>query len=814
MQSMIPVLNRDSKIEYRSLRIILDKLSTGKLLLILLLLYLAAVWCLIALPEPLFKVDYSTVVLDREGEFLRVFLNEDEQWCLPPTEQEIPHKLKEAVICFEDKRFYSHPGIDPFALARALWQNLFRFERISGASTITMQVARLARPKERNLRNKVLEMVQALKIELKYDKEDIFKLYLDHAPYGGNIIGYQAAAYRYFGKSPEEISWAEAATLAVLPNNPALINPVEDSETLKRKRDFLLEKLLERGGIDRETYRMARAEPVPDKQIVFETVAPHLAERVKRNAGDKIIQTTIDKGIQSDVNTIVQNYMEVIKKYGINNCAVLIAETESGAVRAYIGSNDYFDAENSGMVDGVRAFRSSGSILKPFLYGLAMDEGLILPQSQLKDIPVNYGAYRPYNYSRKFEGMVSAREALVRSLNAPTVALLDEYGVERFYSFLKNAGISSLFRLPEEYGLPLILGGAEVSLWETTSIYRGLGNYGSFGELTVLYNDGIMDDKLYNNAGIDDSFNNKRRQLITGGSSYLVLDILKDLKRPGIEYSRDLLSLGGQIAWKTGTSYGNRDAWAAGVSPEWTIGVWVGNFDGRESKALTGLQAAAPLFFRIFNYLEKDGSQRWFEEAADLKEIEVSAQTGYRLRENQLKDLAEEVELINVKAPALAKPLRYSPYEKVIYLNQAGTEEVCSFCREPGDVKRVLKAVYPPEVVEHLKARGYRVSDIPSHRNSCPVAGNRNPIQFTYPSAESVIVIPRGLDGEYQKVTARVAHSYEDSKLYWYLDREYLGETAGSHHKTLSLDNGQHVIHVVDGNGYFQEIAFYVRRSE
>jgi len=790
---------------------VISYLTPGKLVLILIIFYLIGVWWLVKLPTPLFNLDYSTVVLDEQGQHLRVFLNDNEQWCFPPDTEPIPLKLKKAVLYFEDKRFYYHPGIDPLALGRAVWQNFSEFDRVSGASTITMQVARLSRPKQRNIKNKLLEMIQAVKIELKYTKEEIFKLYLTHAPYGGNIIGYKAASYRYFGKSPEEITWGEAATLAVLPNSPGLVNPVQDSERLKARRDNLLKRLLDKGVINQETYRLARAEPIPTGQLPFDLVAPHLAEFVKRNSEKKVIWTTINKELQRTVNRLVQDYMDIVKKNGVNNCAVLIAETGSGAVRAYIGSNDYYDEKNSGMIDGVWTPRSSGSILKPFLYGLAMDEGLLIPQSQLRDIPVSYGAYTPYNYDGTFEGVVTAREALIRSLNAPAVSLLDEYGIERFYNFLEEVGISTLFRRPEEYGLPLILGGAEVNLWEITSAYRGLGNLGRFSSLKVISE---REQKEILNGLLKGEKPEKDRPLITEGSAYLVLETLKDLRRPGVERFWDEFSSGWKIAWKTGTSYGNRDAWAVGVTPQWTIGVWAGNFDGRESKSLTGLGAAAPLLFRIFNYLEKDPYQEWFEKPVDLKEIKISARTGYRLRDNLLSGLDEGVELMTVEAPASAKPLQYSPYERVIYLNKEGTEEVCSLCWETGGVKSLLKVIYPPEVIEYLKSKGNKVYTLPPHCLNCPTVSNRNPIEFSYPKQGSIILIPRGIDGQYQKVTIKVAHSYQDSILYWYLDKKYLGQTTGLHNKALILDTGWHVLHVVDGAGHFREIRFYAERRD
>ncbi|MFP4016148.1 MAG: penicillin-binding protein 1C, partial [Halanaerobiales bacterium] len=425
------------------------------------------------LPDPLFSKDYSTIVLDEKGEYLRIFLNNKQQWIFPDEAKEIPERLKIAVTQFEDKRFEKHHGIDTLALIRAVYQNLKNRESISGASTITMQLARLMEPKERTIKNKLVEMMKALRIEMKYSKDQILNFYLLHAPYGSNIIGYRTASYKYFAKDPGNLSWAEAATLAILPNNPANVNPMKNQERLKERRDELLLSLYEDAVIDRSTYKLATAESVPVGQYSFPLSAPHLAEKLRRNQSEDIIKTTINKRLQDRSRNTLLNYLEDIKKVGINNAALLISDTKSGEVKAYLGSHDYFDNENLGKIDGVQMRRSTGSTLKPFLYALAMDEGLIIQESRLKDIPINYGGYTPHNANRRFDGIVKADDALIRSLNAPAVNLLYQYGVNNFYSFLKEAGIRALFREANDYGLSLILGGSESSLWELSQLYRG-----------------------------------------------------------------------------------------------------------------------------------------------------------------------------------------------------------------------------------------------------------------------------------------------------------------------------------------------------
>lgn len=743
------------------------------------------------IPDPLFADNYSTIVLDEHGQLLRVFLNADQQWLMPDDGRAIPDKLKTAVIHYEDKRFTKHLGIDPIALGRAIYQNVLSGERISGASTITMQVARLMQPKARTVTNKLVEMVQAVKIELTYSKDEILKYYLLNAPYGSNIIGYRAASLRYFGKEPESLSWAEAATIAVLPNNPANVSPITNPSALKAKRDRLLLSLHTVGHIDQTTYKLAVAEPVADRQYPFTLSAPHLAERLARNIEQSIIYTTINKQVQDQTAKLLKEYIDVVGRQGVRNGAVLITDTNTGQVKAYAASQDYFDNDNYGKIDGIQMKRSAGSTLKPFLYGLAMDQGLIIPQSIIPDIPISYGGYTPYNVDRSFRGVVRADDALIRSLNAPTVYLLNLFRVDNFYQFLQTAGIGGLSHNPEEYGLSIVLGGCEVSLWELSKLYRGLANYGEFSDIYVL-------------ADHDQKSENPQ-QLVSVGSAYSVLEVLKELERPGLEsyWRRYQSSL--PVAWKTGTSYGDRDAWAVGVSPKWTVAVWVGSFSGREIKGLTGIDSAAPLLFQLFNQLEKDPHQIWFTKPeGELIEINVSPETGYRLK-NEYEQM--DTALIS----ATANPLRYSPYEQILYLNSDETMQVCSRCWDREDLKAVQKVVYPPNINNYLRSIG-REYNLPPHNPNCPALQQTNPISFIYPQQDSHIFIPRDVDGEYQQITLEIAHAYEDIGVFWYLDDQYLGETNDVHTLSLSLDTGWHRLYVIDGEGNSSVITFYSER--
>jgi len=621
------------------------------------MLSIVLLYFLLPVPDPLFKEEYSTVVQAQDGSVLHVFTNKQEQWVLPPDTMTVPEKLKTAVITFEDESFYLHPGVNLQAVFRAIGQNVQGGKVKSGASTIPMQIARMSNPKKRTYFNKLKEIVFAIKLSMHFSKEEVLKMYLDHAPYGGNVIGYRTASHRFFGKEARYLTWSEAATLAVLPNAPGLIYPSRTSKRLVEKRDLLLHKLYTEGHISEQSYRLAKLETVPDRFISFDSKAPHLARKLKNTYPDKwILHTTIDKNMQEQCNRIAERYKHIYESFGINNLAILIAETKSGAVNAYVGSPAFFDFQHSGQVDGVMAARSSGSTLKPFLYALSMDEGLIAQDSYLRDLPTYFEGFSPMNANRDFQGVVTARDALVQSLNIPAVRLLNSYGTFQFYSFLKLAGVSTLFRSADEYGLPLILGGSEVTVWDMVMLYRGLANRGVFS----------------NNLLLEEETARQSAQLISGGSCYLTMDILKDLKRPGSEYFWERFSGSRPIAWKTGTSYANKDAWAIGVTPKYTIAVWVGNFDGESNKNLSGATTAGPILFDLLQMLPQKHSKEWFaKQPRDYKGVRLCALSGFRAT-----DACPEQK--DVPVPVGSKPLKSCEYHYFRYFSQDRRYQCCS----------------------------------------------------------------------------------------------------------------------------------------
>lgn len=755
-------------------------------------LFLVCLYFAVPPPVPLFSADYSTVVIDEKGEILRAFLNTDEQWCFPPrTDIPVPEKLEKAVLSFEDRYFYYHPGINPFALARAFYHNWVSGRIVSGASTITMQVARLMQPKKRTYCNKAREMLQALRIELHYSKEDILRLYLDHAPYGGNIIGCQAASLRYFQKMPKDLTWGEAAILAVLPNAPGEVSPFSNQEQLRRKRNRLLARLRDDGVIDKETCDLALLEAIPAAAVPFQMRAPHLAQFLK-GAHSGIIKTTIKKELQEQTEDLVHQHVVYLRRKGVRNGAAVVTETRSGKVRAYVGSQDFFDTAGHGQVDGVRAPRSSGSLLKPVLYALCIDEGIILPQTLIKDVPSYYGAFSPCNADETFNGLVPAKEALVKSLNVPAVRLLYTYGPYPFYHVLKSAGLTTLFRASDDYGLTMVLGGAEVTLWDMAMLFRGFGNAGRFRPLHVLADGG------------DEKRGDASSPLISPAACYLTLDMLRELKRPGAEYYWEQYQNQWPLAWKTGTSYGQRDGWAVGVSPEWTIAVWVGNFDGEGNANLSGARCAGPLLFDIFNALPKNVEQSWFEKPqVDFVPAEVCLDTGFLAGPHCEKRIIVDV-------PRHMKPMKMCPYHQSIYVTEDEQHQVCSLCWEPGHYKHVRRLVYPPDVTQYLRERGQIISAIPPHKPYCVAHTETLPLQIVYPQEKSRLWVPRDFDGILQKVALQVAHREAGRMLYWYMDDRFIGSSKDRHVKASTLTKGWHTLEVVDAEGNRDQKQFYV----
>ena len=747
--------------------------------------------------DKVFQVPNSQLVFDTHQRLMWASLAKDEQYRFPPDSLVLPQKYIRALLSYEDQRFYDHPGVDPLALIQAAWTNLKSGNRLRGGSTITMQIARLANPKPRTYINKLFECLVALKIDLHLSKEEILKLYAANVPMGGNIVGIQSASYYYYGKPVQEITWAEAALFSVIPNAPSLMNLKKRRPELIAKRNQLLQKLYNKGHIDSTTFRLACLEFLPEKENNLPFIAPHFTRWVlEQDSKEHRITTTVDINIQRQVENAAKLHFDYLSNQGIRNLSVLVAESHSGKIRAYLGSQNFYDSLNSGQVDGIRAYRSTGSVLKTFLTAKVLDRGPYTMISKIQDVPTFYGTFVPQNADKHYAGLVSLKNMLIRSKNVPFVRLLNAYGVNDFYDFLKEAGLKGLFRSAGDYGLSLILGGAEASLFEVVRLYLSIGQMGKSASL-----------RWNEKAGPDDR-PIRSTQLYSEGSAWLVLKTLQELSRPGIESYTHLFSNRIPVSWKTGTSYGHRDAWAIGVNKQWTIGVWVGNFDGEGNAALSGVQSAAPLLFSLFNSLSKKELLLDFEEPEyDLIFKECCNESGYPAGPSC-------PEISHIQVPRAAFTPGTCPYHQRFLTDQKSGREICSLCWKGLIQQWEIRFILPPLVQEIMQKNGYTVDRIPKHSSNCLYATKTQRIQLLYPVNGIRIFIPRDLDGKYEKIVFSAKHQRPESHLFWYLNSKLIGETRGEHTLLLDLDPGNYQLTVQDEIGYTIKVNFSAYKNE
>jgi len=745
----------------------------------------------------LFPDTYSRLVFDNQNQLMRVTLAKDEQYRFPYKKDDLPEKYKKALIFYEDKRFYYHPGVDPFAMLHAVWQNIQSGEILRGGSTITMQLVRLSKPRERTYLNKLVECFSALRYSFHFSKNEILGEYAAHVPMGGNIVGIETASNYYFGKSLTEITWAEAALLVVLPNSPSRINLARSRDILLKKRNALLKRLHDNNYLDSTTYHLAIDEPLisPENKLPFK--APHFTNYLLKTQPElSVLHSTLDPGVQTLAEQISAVHRQNLSNMGIQNLSLLIAETKSGKVRAYCGSHSFYDSVYSGQIDGVQAHRSTGSLLKPFLVAKILDRGPYTMHSMIRDVPTFYGTFVPQNASRKFSGLASLETILINSLNVPSVRMLNYYGTVDFYHFLKEAGFQALFRRPEEYGLSIILGGAEASLAELTQLYLALGQFGSECRLKYLEN---TTPYLYDDRKVS---------LFSAGSAWLVINALNKLSRPGLEYYWNYFDNHLPVAWKTGTSYGQKDGWAIGVNQQWTIGVWTGNFNGEGNAALTGSRCAAPILFDLFNSLDYTEEDVWFSEPEyDLQEIECCMESGYPANPLCPKTFT-------AKKPLVSHMPGVCPYHKRYLVDKFSGKSVCSLCWSHADMEWQTRYIVPASVRHILTHQGYDMDIIPGHFELCSSSEDQNRLEITYPVDGIKILIPRDLDGNFENIVFAARHHQPASNLFWYLNGNLVGNTRGDHSLSLKLDKGIFRLTVQDEEGFSKTVKFSAFKNE
>ena len=761
------------------------RLSVTKKVILCILAFLVTGY-IFCLPRHLFHVPYSTVVTDRNEELLGARIASDGHWRFPPRNT-TPEKIKECLITFEDKHFYHHWGVNPFAIGRAFYQNVKNKRIVSGGSTLTMQTIRLARNESRTFREKLIEMIWATRLEFRASKEEILSMYISHAPFGGNVVGLDAAAWRYFGHSADDLSWAESAMLAVLPNAPAMIHLSKGRKTLLDKRNRLLKQLLEKKTIDSSTYELAISEPLPDEPHALPQIAPYLVSRFYQERNGEYSRSTINKGIQTQVEDLAERWSNEFGRSDIRNLAILVIDIPSNQVVAYCG-NVHFDRKQGGnQVDVIQAPRSTGSILKPFLYYAMLQEGSLLPDMLLPDVPVNINGFTPQNFSMQFEGAVPASEALARSLNIPAVTMLQRYGVPKFHSFLQQIGLKTINRSSSHYGLSLILGGAEATLWDVTNAYAMMGR-------SLLQLPQRSCSLLLPTSRITES-----TDPFQPGAVWQTFDALKEVNRPEEIDWKSIPSMQ-TIAWKTGTSYGFRDAWAVGVTPRYAVGVWVGNATGEGKPGLVGAQTAGPVLFDIFNLLP---SSSWFTRPVGIfVEAEVCRKSGH------LKGrFCDETDTLLVLPAGLRTEA--CPYHHLVTLSANESQRIYENCANTEPTLRKSWFTLPPVWEWYYKQHHPEYKPLPPFKAGCG-EDTFQPMQFIYPPMNARIKLPKQLDGSKGFLTVELAHNNPNATIFWHLDETYQAQTQDFHKISLQPAAGKHSLTAVDGEGNTISTTFFV----
>lgn len=747
---------------------------------------------------PLFDVPRSTVLLDRHGELMGATVAGDGQWRMPAMDS-LPPRFVSSLLHFEDRHFRSHFGIHLPSLLRAAKQNISAGRVVSGGSTITMQLARMSRKHStRSYGNKLIELLLALRIETRWSKDEILNLYAANAPFGGNVVGLEAAAWRWFERDPWDLSWAECATLAVLPNAPARIHPGRSRDALLSKRNKLLDGLLAIGELDSLTWSLALEEPLPDAPKALPRNAPRLLTTLQDGGykGERI-KSTLDARLQARATELAERHALVLRANEVHNAAVLIMEVATGEVLAYVGNLPSAGAAHAGDVDIVRAARSTGSLLKPFLHASMLQSGERMPEQLVADLPTRYHGFAPNNYDKRFSGAVHAGDALARSLNVPAVRGLHEHGVERSLRMMRSMGLHHLDRSAEHYGLALIVGGSESTLWELTGAYASMARIaqnGNHARQSDVHPPIVVPKK-------EQGQTNDSAPVLGPAALFHTLRALSTMDRPDLIHGVQQTASDLRIAWKTGTSFGHRDAWAIGVNDRYAIGIWTGNASGEGRPALTGSLAAAPLLFELFALLPSgDG----FDPPYDLMErMAVCRQSGHRASQE-----CTTADSLWMPKQAIRTPL--CPYHISILVDRDSRLRT----RPGGNAERISWFSLPPAMEQYYMAVDPTYRPLPAWDPGSERHDEHDVMELIYPDAGSRILVPVLLDGKHAQVVLQAAHRDKNTRLHWDLDGTHRGTTLGEHKLTVDIEAGRHTLTLTDDLGRNLQATFSVERGK
>lgn len=733
------------------------------------------------------KIEYSPIVLSKDSVLMHSFLTSDDKWRMFTALDEITPTLKKAIIFKEDRFFYYHFGINPISIFRAAFNNLFKGRRTSGASTITMQVARLLQPKERSYTNKLIEVFHALQLEWHYSKEEILQIYLNLVPYGGNIEGVKAASLIYFEKMPNHLSIAEISALSIIPNRPNSLRIGRSNALIVKERNKWLDKFEREAVFSAEAIRDAREEPLTAKRNVLPKIAPHISFRLKQeNKNLNIIHSSVDLNSQLKVEAIVYNYIQQLYQNNIKNAAALVLDNETMQVVSYVGSADFYNNEDGGQVDGIQAVRSPGSTLKPLLYGMAIDKGLLTPKTIISDVPVNFSGYQPQNYQESFNGNVSMEYALSNSLNIPAVKVLDKMQPFSFIETLSNAGFEQIKKDKTSLGLSTVLGGCGVTLEELTRLYATFSHRGLFSNVNFLANDTV-------------SF---KHQVISEAATFMISEILTTVTRPDLPAQWKNATNMPKVAWKTGTSYRRRDAWSVGFNQKYTIGVWVGNFSGEGVQELTGSDIASPLLFKIFNAIDQASSKEWFRMPKGVNFRYVCTETG--MIPNDFCDQQQ----LDYFLPGISD---YQPcnHSILVYVSMDSTKSYCSACLPQNGY---VKARYPnhqPEILSYFESERINYIKMPPHNLDCERLFTESAPKIISPIDKLEYLVDK-TDSLQIMLSSQTANNV--NQVFWYINNRFYQSALPNEKIYFTPSEGRVKISCTDDKGRNTDIEIEVKK--
>lgn len=743
-----------------------------------------------SIPKNLFPNQYATIIESREGHFIGGKIAKDGQWRYPEIDS-IPIKFETCLLHFEDQHFYYHWGFNPVSMFEAFIENRKVGQVVRGGSTLTQQVIRLYRNgKNRTYFEKFIETFLATRLEFGYSKKSILELYASHAPFGSNVVGLNMASWRYFGLQPHQLSWAESACLAVLPNAPSLIYPGRNQDKLLNKRNRLLKKLYEKAVIDQTTYELAIQEPLPQKPYDVPQSALHLTEHLAKKHPNQILKTTIDFHLQNRVNQIVEQYHQSYLQNHVNNIAVVVIDVKKREVLSYVG-NTATSKLHQKDVNMIHAPRSTGSILKPFLYASMLDEGEILPNSLVADIPTQISGYTPQNFNNTYDGAVPASEALAKSLNIPFVLMLQDHTVNKFYDKLQKLKLKDVKFQPSHYGLSLILGGAETNLFDLCSAYSAMAGTLNHFQNSNQYRKNELVEPVFFEKAIDFGYSTDNKINFSAGAIYQTFQAMKEVNRPNQDMGWRYYDSSVEIAWKTGTSFGGRDAWAIGINPDYVVGVWVGNASGEGRPLLTGVYCSGPILFDVFRLLPKSV---WFKKPIkDLEEIDVCKSSGF-MSQSHCESKKQWV-------PRVARQMQTCPYHQLVNLDKNELYQVNTTCANSFDMIQKSWFVLPPLMAMYFKSKNTSYLDLPPFHPNCLSTNSKNSMDFIYPKENMKITLTKNFHGQTQPVVFKVAHAQKDEELFWYINNKYIGSTKTFHDMEIKEKSGKYLVLVVDSQG-------------